>query len=339
MSPRRPSSPAPGARMTDWAHRKLHFIAIGGAGMSGLALVCDRLGARVSGSDRAESSYLERLRAAGLDARVGHDPDAVPPDAEVVVSTAVGERQPRAGPGARARPAGAPSRRAAGRDLRRAEADRRRRHPRQDDHLRDARPRPARAGRRPRLRARRRAAGCRRGGAVANAGWGAGEWIVAEADESDASFLRLRAGGGRGHQRGARPPLPLGVRGPSCSRPFAASASRPAAWRCPPTGAWPSSPASSGWSASTPSAPGPGSSCRCPGRHNLLNARAALAALELAGFELEAAARALASFPGMLRRLELKGHRDGAPSTTTTRTTRPRWRRPSRRCASSPRVA
>jgi len=37
------------------ARRPLHFIAIGGAGMSGLALVCSRLGHRVSGSDRAES--------------------------------------------------------------------------------------------------------------------------------------------------------------------------------------------------------------------------------------------------------------------------------------------
>ncbi len=62
--------------------------------MSGLALLCDRLGARVTGSDRAESSYLDRLRAAGLEARLGHDPEAVPPDAEVVVSTAVSEQNP-----------------------------------------------------------------------------------------------------------------------------------------------------------------------------------------------------------------------------------------------------
>ena len=46
--------------------RRFHFIAIGGAGMSGLALVCSHLGAQVTGSDRAESSYMERLRAAGL---------------------------------------------------------------------------------------------------------------------------------------------------------------------------------------------------------------------------------------------------------------------------------
>jgi UDP-N-acetylmuramate--alanine ligase len=68
---------------------------------------------------------------------------------------------------------------------------------------------------------------------------------------------------------------------------------------------------------STPAAfgiegPGPGLELRVPGRHNLLNARAALAGLSLAGFDLEAATRALASFPGMLRRLELKGHRNGA---------------------------
>ncbi|MDQ3102517.1 MAG: UDP-N-acetylmuramate--L-alanine ligase [Actinomycetota bacterium] len=70
--------------------RALHFIAIGGAGMSGLALACHALGARVSGSDRAESTYVERLRAAGVEPSIGHDPDAVPPQADVVVSTAIG---------------------------------------------------------------------------------------------------------------------------------------------------------------------------------------------------------------------------------------------------------
>src|SRR6476619_4611073 len=79
---------------TNWPNRKLHFIAIGGAGMSGLALVCDQLGAEVTGSDRAESSYLERLRGAGLEPRIGHDADAVPADAEVVVSTAIGDDNP-----------------------------------------------------------------------------------------------------------------------------------------------------------------------------------------------------------------------------------------------------
>ena len=62
--------------------------------MSGLALVCKRLGAEVSGSDRAESSYMERLRAAGIEPHLGHDADQVPADAEVVVSTAVPEDNP-----------------------------------------------------------------------------------------------------------------------------------------------------------------------------------------------------------------------------------------------------
>src|ERR687897_3460037 len=74
--------------------RRFHFIAIGGAGMSGLALVCSRLGAQVTGSDRAESSYMERLRAAGLEPHLGHDAQLVPPDAEVVISTAIGDDNP-----------------------------------------------------------------------------------------------------------------------------------------------------------------------------------------------------------------------------------------------------
>jgi UDP-N-acetylmuramate--alanine ligase len=49
-----------------------------------------------------------------------------------------------------------------------------------------------------------------------------------------------------------------------------------------------------------------------PGVHNVLNARAALAAIGLAGEDVEAAAAALASFPGMLRRQELKGEHAGA---------------------------
>jgi len=80
--------------MTSWTDRKLHFIGVGGAGMSGLALVCARLGASVTGSDRNDSSYLERLRAAGLEVAVGHDAANLPPGAEVVVSTAIGADNP-----------------------------------------------------------------------------------------------------------------------------------------------------------------------------------------------------------------------------------------------------
>ena len=55
--------------MNELAGRSLHFVGIGGAGMSGLALVARALGAEVTGSDRAESPYSERLRAAGIEPR------------------------------------------------------------------------------------------------------------------------------------------------------------------------------------------------------------------------------------------------------------------------------
>ena len=80
--------------MSDWPGRLLHFIGIGGAGMSGLALVCDELGATVTGSDRADSSYMERLRVAGLKPLLGHDAANLPEGAEVVVSTAIAGDNP-----------------------------------------------------------------------------------------------------------------------------------------------------------------------------------------------------------------------------------------------------
>ena len=81
-------SAAPG-RQGDWSDRRLHFVGIGGAGMSGLALVAQELGAQVTGSDRADSSYIERLREHGIEPAIGHAAANVPADAEVVYSTAV----------------------------------------------------------------------------------------------------------------------------------------------------------------------------------------------------------------------------------------------------------
>ena len=85
-----------GAATADWSGRRLHFVGIGGAGMSGLALIADALGAAVTGSDRASSPYLERVRAAGIAAVVGHDAANVPAgdDVELVVSTAIPPANP-----------------------------------------------------------------------------------------------------------------------------------------------------------------------------------------------------------------------------------------------------
>src|SRR5512135_2550640 len=78
----------------DWSHRRLHFVGIGGAGMSGLALVARALGAGVTGSDRAPSSYTERLREHGIEPVIGHAAANVPNGAEVVYSTAVPATNP-----------------------------------------------------------------------------------------------------------------------------------------------------------------------------------------------------------------------------------------------------
>ena len=75
--------------------RRLHVVGIGGAGMSAIAIVLARMGHTVSGSDLKDSRPLARLRAAGIDARVGHDAGNVTGDLDaVVVSTAVPPTNP-----------------------------------------------------------------------------------------------------------------------------------------------------------------------------------------------------------------------------------------------------
>src|SRR2546421_3630029 len=84
-----------------WSGRRLHFVGIGGAGMSGLALVAHAVGAEVTGSDRAESGYMDPLRAEGIEPAIGHDAGNVPDGAEVVVSTAIAADNPEVAGAAR----------------------------------------------------------------------------------------------------------------------------------------------------------------------------------------------------------------------------------------------
>jgi len=303
-----------GAAVSDWSDRRLHFIAIGGAGMSGLALVAQALGARVSGSDRAESSYLQRLRDAGLEPRLGHDADGVPEDAEVVVSTAVPDDNPELLQ-ARAR-----GQRVLHRGGLLAEICAERRliavagtHGKTTTAgmvvwaLRAIGADPAflLGGELPGLNANGGAQG------PANAGWGQGEWIVAEADESDASFLRLEPEVAvvtnvelDHHSRwSSRAELV------DAFRVFAAPAAGLALGASPDLDAVATGAAALRFDVDRP---GPELELGVPGRHNLLNARAALAAVELAGLDVAGAAAALAGFPGILRRLELKGRLNGA---------------------------
>ncbi len=162
--------------------RRLHFVGIGGAGMSGLALVAKALGAEVSGSDQADSPYCERLRAAGIEPAIGHDAANVPEGAEVVVSTAIPAENPEVEGAATVLHRG---------DLL-GEVSRLKRaiaisgtHGKTTTASMTAHV----------LRECGRDPGFLIGGelrsAGTNAAWGAGEWVVLEADESDRSFLKL----------------------------------------------------------------------------------------------------------------------------------------------------
>ena len=75
---------------------RAHFIGVGGAGMSGIALVLHERGIFVSGSDLKTSRYIRQLVRAGVDIHIGHAAetiDEVRPDV-VVVSTAIPETNP-----------------------------------------------------------------------------------------------------------------------------------------------------------------------------------------------------------------------------------------------------
>jgi len=171
---------------TPWAGRRLHFIGVGGAGMSGLALVAQALGAEVTGSDRADSSYTERLRAAGIEPAIGHAAANLPDGAEVVVSTAIPEDNPEL---EAARSAGAAVLHRG--DLLGEVTRLRRTIAVAGTHGKTTTASMAahvlvESGRDPSYLI---------GGEVrstgTNAAWGEGEWLVVEADESDRSFLKL----------------------------------------------------------------------------------------------------------------------------------------------------
>src|SRR3954453_6767936 len=165
--------------MGPWTGRNLHFVGMGGAGMSGLAVVARALGAPVTGSDGAPSPYLA---STGLEPVIGHAAENVPAGAEVVYSSAIPPDNPE-------RATGAPQ------------------LPRADllGEITRLKPTIAVSGTHGKttpssmLVHALRGAGADPsdlvGGEVrstgANAGWGAGEWLVVEADESDRSLLKL----------------------------------------------------------------------------------------------------------------------------------------------------
>ena len=72
----------------------IHFVGIGGIGMSGIAEVMHILGYKVQGSDMAEGYVVEGLRQRGIKVTIGHDPENLGEAAVVVTSTAVKKDNP-----------------------------------------------------------------------------------------------------------------------------------------------------------------------------------------------------------------------------------------------------
>jgi UDP-N-acetylmuramate--alanine ligase len=279
--------------------------------MSGLALVCARLGASVTGSDRVESPYMERLRAAGLEPALGHDAANLPAGAEVVRSTAIAEDNPEL---AAAREAGA---RVIHRGALLAELCAEKRliavsgtHGKSTTTAMIAWALRA-IGADPAFFVGAEVLGMGEGDAAANAGWGEGEWAVAEADESDGSFLEL----------GPEVAVVTNVEMEhhahwgslaALHRAFAEFVAPASGVALPADGSLDDLAGTARRLGFDAEVPGPAElALAVPGRHNRANARAALAAIELAGLDATKAAAALAGFPGVRRRLEPKGRRGG----------------------------
>ena len=74
--------------------RHLHFVGIGGIGMSGIAELVANLGYRVSGSDLRRTELTDRLATLGIDIRVGHDAANIGDADVVVISSAVAADNP-----------------------------------------------------------------------------------------------------------------------------------------------------------------------------------------------------------------------------------------------------
>lgn len=73
----------------------IHFIGIGGVGMSGIALVANARGVRVSGSDMKESRATKKLVDAGIDVKIGQKASNLSDDLDaVVISSAIPEKNP-----------------------------------------------------------------------------------------------------------------------------------------------------------------------------------------------------------------------------------------------------
>ncbi|MBW8054867.1 MAG: UDP-N-acetylmuramate--L-alanine ligase [Nitrospira sp.] len=88
--------------MRNWVKR-IHFVGIGGVGMSGIAEVLSNLQFEVSGSDIRESANTRRLATHGIAVHIGHDAELVAHADAVVVSSAINGRNPEVAAAKRAK--------------------------------------------------------------------------------------------------------------------------------------------------------------------------------------------------------------------------------------------
>jgi UDP-N-acetylmuramate--alanine ligase len=284
--------------------------------MSGLAVIARRLGATVTGSDRAESAYLRDVRAAGIDPVIGeHRGDNVPVGAEVVYSSAIAPDNPER---VAARTAGA------GGELHRSEllaqlAQLKRLLAVTGTHgkttttsmithiLRETGMDPAYM-----IGGELRSSGH-------NAEWGDGAWMVIEADESDRSLLNFHpevavlTNAELDHHVTYASRLDLNA----TFAEFMSRASTAIVWDRPELlelahGAGELIPYDAADAESSPA--GTGFSWHghrvtlaVPGRHYAVNAAGALEGATAAGVDPAAAVTALASFAGAKRRMERLG--------------------------------
>jgi len=301
-----------------WSGRRLHFIGLGGAGMSGYALAASALGAQISGSDRAASPHSERLRQqTGIETIIGHRPSNVPggDDVEVFYSSAIGPENPE--------------RQIAG------------------ERALKVLPRADLLGELSRLRRTIAVAGAHGktttacmvthvlsacgmdpsyliggvlGSSGTNAAWTQGEWLVIEADESDRSMLSLQV------EIALLTNVELDHHATFASlheledsfRAFLGGAPSAVIWNRPELLALREGPCVAyeveglqledggshfQWRGSTVRLP-------VPGAHNARNATGALEAALIAGAEPAAASRSLSNFRGASRRFELLGRHD-----------------------------
>jgi UDP-N-acetylmuramate--alanine ligase len=313
--------PAPPARV--------HFVGIGGIGMSGLAAVLHEQGYVVTGSDSGSNAQTEHLAATGIEIQLGHSDTTNAAAADLVVITAAVRENPEIAA-------------ATGREIpiiKRAKLLGMLAQQKISIAVAGSHGKSTTSGMLVTALAALGAdpsyvVGAVVGSSGSNSAWTEGEHIVVEADEYDRSFWTLspdvaivtniefdhpdiftQESYDEAFARFASQIVPGGV--------LVARGDDPGVARILPTlrlapfdvvtfgmdevADWQVVELETGWAVRPPAGEPVLLDLRVPGKHNLLNAAAALVALDGLGFERRAAAHALSTFTGVGRRFDLAG--------------------------------